>query len=393
MSQPASVSASEHELAGAAHAALAHDEHARAGDGLLAPEAKDVDVLGSGEHDALLVVKAVYDLQAALDARGALEVQLGGGVCHLGLELGDELAAVPRQEVLHGTDVLGVLLGGDAAGAHTGATTHVVVEARTAVLGLGERHDVGLLGVGLKLAADALPLGAGGQAHRHDLAHHVNRGAGGAGVRVGAKVARARPVALARVLDGREDVILGDGDVGVALVVLEVDVEGRSVLVDEVDLQHEGLVLRPHHHVVEAGRGRHEARHHGALIGELHVLAQPRAQVLGLAHVQDVALGILPQVAARVDGGGGHLLGDRGRVRRAVARLGGGAGVEVRQGAGELGVVRDGLLPGGRRRLQRGAIRGGLVRLGHRRSPTGGSCPPGRHPPRCGACGRPAPSP
>ena len=302
----------EHELAGTAHAALAHHEDAGARDGLLAPKADHVDVLRAREHHALLVVEAVDDLQAALHAGRALEVEVRSGLGHLGLELAHELAAVAREEVLHLAHVQGVLLGRDATGADAGAAAHVVVEAGAAALGLGERHDVGLLGMGLELAADALPLGAGGHAQRHDLAHHVDGGAGRAGVGVGAEVAGLGLVALARVLDGREDVALGERDVGVALVVLEVDVEGRAVLVDEVDLEHEGLVLRAHDHVVEALGGRHQARNHGALVGELHVLAHARAQVLGLAHVEHLARAVLPQVAPRVSRHERHLLGKGG---------------------------------------------------------------------------------
>ena len=332
----------EHELAGTAHAALAHHEHAGARDGLLAPEPDDVGVLPATEHHALLVVEPVDDGEAAFHAPSPLEVEVRGGLGHLGLELGHELAAMTREEALHLRHVAGILLGRDAARAHAGPASHVVVEAGAAVLGLGQRHDVALLGMRLDLAAHALPLGAGGDAQRHHLAHHVDHGARGAGIGVGAKVARLGAVTLARVLDGREDVAFRERDVGVALVVLEVDVEGRAVLVDEVDLEDEGLVLGAHDHVVEACRGRHEARHHGTFVGELHVLAHAGAQVLGLAHVEHVALGVLPEVAARVGGNERHLLGDGGQV----------------------GGTRSGRLARGRGRRGRGARERGLEFVG-----------------------------
>ena len=195
------------------HAPLAHDEHAGTRDGLLAPEADDVHVLRAPENHALLVVKAIDHLEAAPHASGALEVQLRRGLSHLGLELGDELAPVTCEKALDLAHVRGVLLGRDAPGAHARTAPHVIVETGAAALRLCERHDVRLLGVSLELAAHTLPLRAGGDAQRHHLAHDVYGRAGGAGVRIGAEVARVRAMALTRVLDRGIDVALGERDV------------------------------------------------------------------------------------------------------------------------------------------------------------------------------------
>ncbi len=119
---------------------------------------------------------------------------------------------------------------------------------------------------------------------------------------------------------------------------------------DEVDLEDEGLVLGAHDDVVEARSGSHEARHHGALVGELHVLAHAAAQVLGLAHVEHIAGSVFPQVAARVCGDEGNLLGDRGRGA-------GGGGGEHGGGSGGDGLARGGAFVGRDGHGRRGAGR------------------------------------
>ena len=108
---------------------------------------------------------------------------------------------------------------------------------------------------------------------------------------------------LAGVLDGREHIAFGERDEGIALVVLEVRVEKRAVLVDEVLLQHERLVLVVDDEVVEGVDGLHEQGNLRAIVLEVHVLAHARPQLLGLADVDDLAGGVFPQVHA---GLGGH---------------------------------------------------------------------------------------
>ena len=224
------------------------------------------------------------------------------------------MRATPGEKVLDLAHVLGVLDGVDGAHADARALAHVVVEAGAP---RARKRQVGngrLAGAALKLAAAALPLGARGRADGHDLAQRVDGVARGVCVGVGAKVARALAVVLAGVLDGGEHVRLGDGDVGVALVVLEVHVEVRVVLGYEVALEHEGLVLGAHHDVVERP---HDLHHKGDLVTvvlERHVLAQTGAQVLGLAHVNDLPARVLPEVAARVRGGVVHLAAQLGQA-------------------------------------------------------------------------------
>ena len=138
-------------------------------------------------------------------------------------------------------------------------------------------------------AGEPSPVGAGGGAQGHHAPSDVDHLPGGTGVGERTEVLRVGLVLLASVLDGREHVPFGERDEGVALVVLEVRIEKRAVLVDEVLLQHERLVLVLHHDVVEAVDLVDQQGDLRALVLEVHVLAHAGAQLLGLAHVDDLA--------------------------------------------------------------------------------------------------------
>ena len=149
------------------------------------------------------------------------------------------------------------------------------------------------------------PVGAGGGAQGHHAPSDVDHLPGGTGVGERTEVLRVGLVLLAGVLDGREHIAFGERDEGVALIVLEVRIEKRAVLVDEVLLQHERLVLVVDDEVVEGVDGLHEQGNLRAVVLEVHVLAHARPQLLGLADVDDLAAGVFPQVHA---GLGGHCL-------------------------------------------------------------------------------------
>ena len=290
------LAAVEHELIGVDDAALAHHEHVHARHRLLAEQAHDVGVEVARGHRVLLVGEAVDRVDARLDARGALEVELGGGGLHLLGELCDELAVLARQEALDALDVDLVLLGRDAAAARAGAEAHVRIEARPR-LAVEQRERVLV-----QAALESAPIGARCGAQRHDAAGDVHHVAGGAAVGVGAEVLRVGLVLLARVLDGGEHVALRERDERVGLVVLEVGVEEGGVLVDEVLLKHERLVLVLHHEVVEGVDLVDQQRDLRTLVLVVHVLAHAGAQLLGLADVDDLARLVLPQVHARQRG-------------------------------------------------------------------------------------------
>ena len=178
----------------------------------------------------------------------------------------------------------------------------------------------------LEVATATLPLHTGRRADGNYLAQGVYGLARRLGVGVGSKVARALAVPLASVLDGGGGVAHRERDVGIALVILEVDVEVGMILGDEVALQDERLVLRAHDNVVEAAYHLHHERDLCAVIREPHVLEHAGTEVLGLAHVDDLPLGILPEVAARLCGNLAHLLGDG---RQALSLGTGGLEVEI----------------------------------------------------------------
>ena len=89
------------------------------------------------------------------------------------------------------------------------------------------------------------------------------------------------------------------------------------VLADEVSLEHQRLVLVIDHDVVEAGDQLHHEGDLLAVVLQGDVLAHAGAQVLGLAHVDNLAGSVFPQIAAGVGGHLRHLLGD---TRHGTAR-------------------------------------------------------------------------
>ena len=93
----------------------------RARNRLLAEKTHDVGVQVVGGHRMLLVGERVDGVDARLDPGGALEVEIGRRVGHLGRELVEELPMLPREEALDAAYVHGVLLGGDAPTACAGA--------------------------------------------------------------------------------------------------------------------------------------------------------------------------------------------------------------------------------------------------------------------------------
>ena len=56
---------------------------------------------------------------------------------------------------------------------------------------------------------------------------------------------------LARIFDSRKDIAMRDGNVGIALVVLEVDIEIRVLLFDEIALQNKRFMFTLDHHVIK----------------------------------------------------------------------------------------------------------------------------------------------
>jgi hypothetical protein len=100
-------------------------------------------------------------------------------------------------------------------------------------------------------------------------------------------------------------VAVGEGelDVGVGLVVAQQDVEARIALLDEVVFQSQRFVLVGDEDVVEIDGLAHERAGFGVgLRGFKKIGADAGAQVLGLADIDDLALGVLVEVDAGLGG-------------------------------------------------------------------------------------------
>ena len=130
-----------------------------------------------------------------------------------------------------------------------------------------EVDHVALVFVRLNEPSCSLPLRAGRDADRNNLADRVDGLARGTAIGIRAKIARAGLVLLACVLDSGVHVAFSDGDEGIALVVFEVDVEVGPILADKLALQDERLVLGIHDQVIEALHELHHEGNLGAVVG------------------------------------------------------------------------------------------------------------------------------
>src|SRR6185437_1255757 len=98
-------------------------------------------------------------------------------------------------------------------------------------------------------------------------------------------------------------------DVGIGLVVAQQDVEARLALLDEVVFERERLVLVGDRDVLEVHGLAHQRAGLGvSLRGGEEVAPHPGAQILGLADVNDLALGVLVEVTAGARGQGTDFL-------------------------------------------------------------------------------------
>ena len=103
---------------------------------------------------------------------------------------------------------------------------------------------------------------------------------------------------FARVLDGGKYVRFRDGDEGIALIVLKINVEVWPILGNEVALQYQRFMLIFHYDVVKAPYHLHHQRDLGAIVLQRHVLSHTTAQVFCLAYIDNFARTVLPQIAA-----------------------------------------------------------------------------------------------
>ncbi len=139
----------------------------------------------------------------------------------------------------------------------------------------------------------------------NELDHAIGEVAG----EVRAVVGRAVLAQAARNEDLGEAVGEGELDVGVGLVVAQKDVEARLALLDEIVFEGEGLVLVGDEDVFEIDGLAHQRAGFGVgLRGLEQIGAHARAQVVGLAHVDDLALGVFVEIHAGLGGQGADFL-------------------------------------------------------------------------------------
>ena len=119
--------------------------------------------------------------------------------------------------------------------------------------------------------------------------------------------------------------------------------------------EHEALVLGAHHDEVERPHDLHHEGNLVAVVLERHVLAQAGAQVLGLAHVDDLTARVLPEVAAGVRGSVVHLATQLGQALVKRARI-----VKIRASPGVTDCHGTLCLPA----LERPAVTAGPARGG-----------------------------
>ena len=191
----------ENELAGSNRSPLAHDKNAGGRDGLFAIKADHVDVDTRWEDNLLTIVQAPNDIQAALDAGGTLKVECLGGLRHFGRQLVDDVFAVTGQKTFHAFDVLGIVGRSNRADARTRAAPDMVVKAGAPVLRANHIDDVLFALVGLDDTPTPTPLRTGCRANGDDLTQRIDGLTCRAAVGIGAKIARAGLMALARVFN------------------------------------------------------------------------------------------------------------------------------------------------------------------------------------------------
>ena len=180
-------------------------------------------------------------------------------------------------------------------------------------LGRGESFDAGaeaamnvVLQAGAGMVAREIDLAAGEEKAAMD---EFDDAVGEIAGKVRAVVGGAVLAQAAGDEDFGEAVGEGELDVGVGLVVAQQDVEARLALLDEVVFEGERFVLVGDEDVVDVDGLAHERAGFGVgLRGFKQVGADAGAQVLGLADVDDLALGVLVEVHAGLGGEGADFL-------------------------------------------------------------------------------------
>ena len=185
---------------------------------------------------------------------------------HLVFELRDNLGTISAEKVFYLPDVLCVGNGINGANAHARSLAYVVIKAGTSLLCQQQVSNSRPIRVFFEQTLSTLPLHARSGADRHYFSERLNGLASGVRISVGTKIARTLLVFLARVFNCWEGIRLGNGNVGIALIVFKVHVEVRTILSDKIALQHQCFVLVFYHNVVKTAHDLHHQRNLSTVI-------------------------------------------------------------------------------------------------------------------------------
>ena len=98
-------------------------------------------------------------------------------------------------------------------------------------------------------------------------------------------------------------------DVGIGFVVAEKNIEARLALLDEIVFKRESFVLVGDEDVLEIDGFAHERAGFGVGLGSFEqVGTDPRAEILGLAHINDFVFGVFVEIHAGLRGKGPNFL-------------------------------------------------------------------------------------
>ncbi len=230
-----------------------------------------VGLLDPARIDALMRLHRRERGQTVAVDGGALEIERGGGLLHLRRQLVLHRLALARERRVRFAHQLAVFDEIDLARARTGAALDLIQQAR-ARAALEES-------VGTRTQQK-------GALQRRDRA--VDRpDRGERAVIIALAGARA-----AMLEDLRRPVVGGDQDMGKRLVVAQQHVEARAQALDQVGFEQKRLGLGRGRDELERRGRRDHAFDAGVVAGRAAIGDDPFADVLGLADVEHVALGI-----------------------------------------------------------------------------------------------------
>ena len=244
-------------------------------------DGEHVHVVDDVAHHLALLAEALQGIVLALQLHGLLEAHLLAQAAHLVHQATAQLLGVATQDFPDFTDLFHVFIVALQRDARSLATLDMIVEA------------------GLELAA-ADVLGSEREvtrAHRIELLDEPEYLVERRDMAVGAEVLRAVADNLAG-LEHLGEILAGDADGGVRLIVLEQHVVARLVLLDEVVLEQQCILLALHHHVANIGDLTDENTRLSRLL-LLEILAHAPLQILCLTHINHRALLVEILIAPR----------------------------------------------------------------------------------------------